>query len=200
MLPAAVDPTKLGLGQPGAGTDLITNTGLVKLKHEFNNDWNFEIGGLYQDAVRNLFGITNTHDSTTTGIITVTKNFTAVPHFTIASDTASLNGKFDLFGFRNEVTIGTNGFFNGQYSYRNSIARISRQRQTWLIPRVFADTSRSRTTAASSNPPFCQNQTIITGDTFHFNDQWAVQALLSTSFLHSESCFDDRCCDEPAIG
>ena len=60
VLPAAVDPTKLGYGQPGAGTDLITNTGLVKFKHEFNNDWNFEIGGLYQDAVRNLFGITNT--------------------------------------------------------------------------------------------------------------------------------------------
>ena len=31
------------------------------------------------------------------------------------------------------------------------------------------------------------NQTIVTGDTFHFNDQWAVQAVGSTSFLHSES-------------
>jgi len=119
VLPAAVDPTKIGLGQPGAGTDLITNTGLVKVKHEFNNDWNIEIGGLYQDAVRNLFGITNTLVDNN-GNYTVVKNFTAVPHFTIASNTASLNGKFDLFGFRNEVTIGTNGFFNGQYSYINS--------------------------------------------------------------------------------
>ena len=92
VLPAAVDPTRLGYGQPGAGTDLITNTGLVKLKHEFNNDWNFEIGGLYQDAVRNLFGITNTLTDNN-GDYTVTKNFTAVPHFTIASNTASLNGK-----------------------------------------------------------------------------------------------------------
>jgi iron complex outermembrane receptor protein len=32
-----------------------------------------------------------------------------------------------------------------------------------------------------------QNQTIITGDTFHFNDQWAVQSVLSTSFLHSQT-------------
>ena len=114
VLPAAVDPTRLGLGQPGAGTDLITNTGLVKLKHEFNNDWNFEVGGLYQDAVRNLTGITNTIVDNN-GNFTVTKNFTAVPHFTIASNTASLNGRFGLFGFLNEVTIGTNGFFNGQY-------------------------------------------------------------------------------------
>jgi len=31
------------------------------------------------------------------------------------------------------------------------------------------------------------NQTIITADTFHFNDQWAVQGVLSTSFLRSQS-------------
>lgn len=60
VLPDAVDPTRLGYGQPGAGTDLITDTGLVKVKHRINNDWNFEVGGLYQNAVRNLFGITNT--------------------------------------------------------------------------------------------------------------------------------------------
>jgi iron complex outermembrane receptor protein len=73
--------------------------------------------------VRNLFGITNMLTDNL-GNYTVTKNFNAVPHFTIASNTASLNGRFDLFGFRNELTIGTNGFFNGQYSYVNSIATV----------------------------------------------------------------------------
>jgi len=43
LLPHAVDPTKIGFGQPGAGTDLITNTGLVKIKHDLNNDWNIEM-------------------------------------------------------------------------------------------------------------------------------------------------------------
>ncbi len=184
VLPAAVDPTKLGYGQPGAGTDLITNTGLVKLKHEFNNDWNFEIGGLYQDAVRNLFGITNTVTDNQ-GNYTVTKNFAAVPHFTIASNTASLNGKFDLFGFTNELTIGTNGFFNGQYSYRNSIT-------TTLGTGNLANPTVLPTQPIPSNggqykSAILQDQTIITGDTFHFNDQWAVQGVVSTSFLHSES-------------
>jgi iron complex outermembrane receptor protein len=80
-LPAVVNPATPGYGQPGAGADLITNTGLVQIKHEINNDWNFEIGGLYQDAVRNLFGITNTLTDNL-GNYTVTKNFTAVPHFT----------------------------------------------------------------------------------------------------------------------
>jgi iron complex outermembrane receptor protein len=184
VLPAAVDPTRVGYGQPGAGTDLITNTGLVKLKHEFNNDWNIEIGGLYQDAVRNLFGITNTLVDNN-GNFTVTKNFNAVPHFTIASNTASLNGKFDLFGFRNEVTIGTNGFFNGQYSYVNSIAQNLGSSNladptVFPIPPLPNNGGQYKSTILS-------NQTIIAADTFHFNDQWAVQNVVSTSFLHSES-------------
>ena len=184
VLPAAVDPTRVGYGQPGAGTDLITNTGLVKLKHEFNNDWNFEIGGLYQDAVRNLFGITNTLTDNL-GNYSVVKNFDAVPHFTIASNTASLNGRFDLFGFRNEVTIGTNGFFNGQYSYMNSI-------MTPLGSSNLADPAVLPTQPIPNNggqykSAILSNQTIVTADTFHFNDQWAVQGVVSTSFLHSES-------------
>lgn len=184
VLPNAVDPTKVGYGQPGAGTDLVTDTGLVKLKHEFNNDWNFEIGGLYQDAVRNLFGITNTLTDNN-GNYTVTKNFTAVPHFTIASNTASLNGKFDLFGFRNEVTIGTNGFFNGQYSYVNSIATVlgnSNLANPAVLPTQLIPNNGGQFKSATLS-----NQTIITGDTFHFNDQWAVQSVVSTSFLHSQS-------------
>jgi iron complex outermembrane recepter protein len=184
VLPAAVDPTRVGYGQPGAGTDLITNTGLVKIKHEFNNDWNFEIGGLYQDAVRNLFGITNTLTDNL-GDYSVTKNFNAVPHFTIASNTASLNGKFDLFGFRNEVTIGTNGFFNGQYSYVNSIATVlgsSNLANPAVLPMQPIPNNGGQFKSATLS-----NQTIITGDTFHFNDQWAVQSVVSTSFLHSQS-------------
>jgi iron complex outermembrane receptor protein len=184
VLPSAVDPTRLGYGQPGAGTDLITDTGLVKVKHEFNNDWNIEIGGLYQNAVRNLFGITNTLTDNL-GNYTVTKNFNAVPHFTIASNTASLNGRFDLFGFRNELTIGTNGFFNGQYSYQNSIATVlgsSNLADPALLPLQPIPNDGGQYESA-----ILSNQTIITGDTFHFNDQWAVQGVASTSFLHSKS-------------
>ena len=186
LLPAAVDPTRLGLGQPGAGTDLITNTGLVKLKHEFNNDWNFEIGGLYQDAIRNLFGITNTFVDNN-GNFTVTKNFNAVPHFTIASDTASLNGRFGLFGFLNEVTIGTNGFVNGQYSYRNSISQLLPGVSNLADPIVFANLPPVPNNGGQFKSGSLSNQTIVTADTFHFNDQWALQSVLSTSFLHSQS-------------
>ena len=114
MLPAAVDPTKLGYGQPGAGSDLITDTGLVKLKHAFNDNWSIEIGGLYQNADRNLLGITNTLTDNA-GDYTVTKNFNAVDRFTVGSNMAYLHGHFDTFGMKNDFTFGTNGFVNGQY-------------------------------------------------------------------------------------
>jgi len=120
------------------------------------------------------------------GDYTVTKNFNAVPHFTIASNTASLNGKFDLFGFRNEATIGTNGFFNGQYSYRNSIAINNYGASNLADPTVFANPPTPNN-GGQFKSAILQNQTIVTGDTFHFNDQWAVQSVVSTSFLHSES-------------
>jgi iron complex outermembrane receptor protein len=184
ILPRAVDPTRIGYGQPSAGTDLITDTGLVKLKHEFNNDWNLEIGGLYQDAVRNLFGITNTMTDNL-GNYTVTKNFDAVPHFTIASNAASLNGRFDLFGFRNEVTIGTNGFTNGQYSYRNSIATVLGS-SNLANPAVFP-TKPIPDNGGQYRSALLSQQTIITADTFHFNEQWALQGVMSTSFLSSRS-------------
>lgn len=184
ILPKAVDPARLGYGQPGAGTDLITDTGLVKFKHDINNDWHIEVGGLYQDSVRNLFGITNTMTDNL-GNYTVTKNFDAVPHFTIASNTASLNGRFDLFGFANDVTIGTNGFVNDQFSYRNSIATVL-GKSNLANPSVFAQKPIPNN-GGQFESAVLSNQTVITGDTFHFNDQWAVQGVVSTSFLSSMS-------------
>jgi iron complex outermembrane recepter protein len=183
-LPAAIDQTRVGYGQPGAGPDLVTDTGLTKIKHSFNDDWNIELGGLYQDATRNLFGITNTLTNNA-GAYTVTKNFTAVPHFTIGSNLAYLHGHFDWLGTSNDLTVGTNGFINGQYSYRNSIATV-------LGTGNLADPTVLPVKATPNNGGQYQSavlseQSIITGDTVHFNDQWAVEGVLSTSFLDSTS-------------
>lgn len=184
VLPAAVDPSRVGYGQPGAGTDLTTDTGLIKLKHDINKDWHFEIGGLYQDAQRGLYGITNTMTDNA-GNYTVTKNFNAIPHFTIGSNTASLNGRVDLFGFTNDVTIGTNGYTMGQYSYRNSIATVLGS-SNLANPAVLA-TKATPYNGGEYRSGVTSQQTIVTGDTFHFNDQLALQTVLGTSFLDSKS-------------
>ncbi|HYM02953.1 MAG TPA: TonB-dependent siderophore receptor [Stellaceae bacterium] len=184
FLPPPIDPTRLGFGQPGAGTDLLTDTGLIKVKHIINDDWNFEVGGLYQDAVRNLFGITNTLTDDA-GNFTVTKNFNAVPHFTIFSDLAYLNGHVDVFGMTNDLTLGTNGFINGQYSYRNSIATVLGSANL-ANPLVFA-TKPTPTNGGQFESALVSEQSFIGADTIHLNAQWAVQGVISSSLIQSQS-------------
>jgi iron complex outermembrane recepter protein len=46
ILPSAIDPTRPGYGQPGAGADFITNMAVVKIKRQFNDTWSLEAGGL----------------------------------------------------------------------------------------------------------------------------------------------------------
>ncbi|WP_454805935.1 TonB-dependent receptor [Paraburkholderia fungorum] len=184
LLPSPVDPTRLGYGQPGAGTDLVTNTASVKLKHSFNDQWSGEIGVLYQNAERGLYGITNALTNNL-GNYTVTKNFNAVPHFSILSNLAALNGHITLFGMKNDVTIGTNGFVNGQYSYRNSIATVLGSANLanppiFNAPAVPANGGQYRSATLTE-------QSIVTGDTLHLNEQWAVQGVLSTSFIDQRS-------------
>jgi iron complex outermembrane receptor protein len=184
VLPAAVNPATLGYGQPGAGPELTTNTGLVKIKHDFNDQWNVEVGGLYQNADRGLYGITN-ELTDNAGNYKVVKNFTAVPNFTISSWMAALNGHFDLFGMKNDVSIGANGFVNGQYSYRNSIVQTLGSANL-ANPVVFSLPSVPNTGGEYESASLTQ-ENIVTGDTIHFTPQLALQGVLSTSFFNGKS-------------
>lgn len=184
LLPKAIDPTRVGYGQPGAGVNLKTDTGLAKLKHDLGSGWRFEIGGLYQNADRGLYGITNTLTDAK-GDYTATKNFTAVPRFTVASNSASLTGTVNLLGLANDIAIGTNGFVNGQYGYRKSIA-VTLGTGNLADPTILP----SKPTPASggeykSGRLFVQS--IVASDTVHFDQRLALQGTLSTSFLTSKS-------------
>ena len=184
FLPSAIDPTKPGYGQPDAGADLISSTGLIKLKHAFNANWSFQAGVLYEDAKRNLYGITNTLTDDV-GDYTVTKNFTAVPHYTILSNTIYLNGHVDLMGLKNDVTLGTNGFTNGQYNYKNSIA-VTLGSSNLANPAILASKPQPATGGQYEAGKLTEQSAII-GDTLHFNDQWSVQGVLNISYFNSTS-------------
>jgi iron complex outermembrane receptor protein len=184
VLPPAIDPTRLGYGRSGAGADLTTNLGSFKYRRQLGADWSFQFGGLYQDAVRNLFGITNTL-SDNSGDYTVTKNFTAVPHFTIGSNEAALNGHVVLGGFVNDITLATNGFVNGQYNYRNSIVETLGKGN--LADPPLLPGKPEPATGGMYEAGELTNQSAILGDTLHLNAQWAVQAVLSDSSFNSKS-------------
>ena len=183
FLPPAIDPTRVGYGQPGAGTDLITNVGLAKLKHDFG-DWKLEVGALYMDAHRGLFGITDqlTDDL---GNYTVVKNFNAVPHFTIFSDMAALNGHVTVAGLANDVTLGTNGFINGQNGYNNSIA-VTLGSSNLANPQVLP-TKPTPDGGGEYRSGRLSVQSIVLGDQIHFSPQWSLQGVVGASFLSSTS-------------
>ena len=184
ILPPAVDPSRLGYGQPGAGTDLTTDTALAKIKHAINSDWSFEVGGLYQNADRGLYGVSNTLTDNS-GDYTVTKNFTAIPRFTIGSNSAYLNGRLRLFGMEDDVAIGTNGFVNGQYSHVDSIV-VTLGSANLANPVVFPTKPEPNPGKLYESGKLFE-QSIVLGDTLHFNQQLALQTVINTSFLHSTS-------------
>lgn len=184
VLPPAADPTRRGYGQPGAGTDLETSTGLVKFKHDFGNGWNFEVGGLYQDAIRHLYGITNTFTDNL-GNYKTTKNFTAVPRFTIFSNTAQVNGHVELGGMDNDLAIGTNGFTNDQYQYRNSIA-VPLGSANVSDPVIYP-TKATPDNGGQYKAGIVKEQSFIVGDTLHLDDQWAVQGVINDSYIRTTS-------------
>ncbi len=183
FLPQAPDPTRLGLGQPGAGTDLESNVGLAKLKTNFG-DWSLEVGALYEDAYRGLFGITNqlTDDL---GDYTVTKNFTAIPHYTLFSNLASLNGRLTVAGLENDVTLGTNGFINGQNSYNNSIA-VALGSGNLSSPGVLP-TKATPANGGEYRSGRLFIQSVVVGDEIHFSPRLILRGVVSTSFLSSTS-------------
>lgn len=201
LLPKAADPTTLGLGQPDAGTDLRTETALGKIKHRFNADWSLEVGGLYQNAIRGLFGVTNTLTNNV-GDYSVTKNFTAVPEFTIGSNSAYLNGHVRLLGLLNDINVGTNGFINGQYSHVTTAAFTPVIGKANLANPIVFPTTPIVGIGRLYEANHTFEQSIILGDTLHLTDEIAVQAVVNTSFLHTYtfSANGQRTADEKSDG
>jgi iron complex outermembrane recepter protein len=184
LLPPAPDAKTVGLGQPGAGTDLKTETYMAKLRHDLGGGWSLVFGALYQNADRGLYGITNTLTDNA-GDYTVTKNFTAVPRFNVFSNMLSINGSVTLWGMKNDLSIATNGFVNGQFSNVKSIA-VTLGKSNLSDPAILP-TKPTPATGGQYKSGSLAMQSIVTGDTVHVTDQFAVQAVMSTSFLTSSS-------------
>nr|WP_321984859.1 TonB-dependent receptor [uncultured Lichenicoccus sp.] len=133
---------------------------------------------------RNLFGITNTLTNTI-GNYTTTKNFTAVPHFTEGSNEVSLNGHLTIFGFHNNVTLGTNGFIINLYSYRDSVM-VTLGKSSLANAAIFPYVPRPANGGQCLSGVLHQ-QSMIEGDTLRSDHQGAMQSVFSETFLKSYS-------------
>jgi iron complex outermembrane receptor protein len=207
FLPPAIDPSERGFGEPGLGADLTTDIGLAKITHDFGGGWILQVGGLYESAERNPFGVADTLTDNVGDYTVIQNQYTAWPHMALGSNSANLNGKLELGGIENDVTFGTNGFIDDTYSYRNAptapivgCANLADPLESIAVGgRCASPTALGKTVAITApytsgesfgglyHSASLTEQSIIIGDTAHFNQQWALQAVLSSSFLDSKA-------------
>lgn len=100
--PSAPDPKTAHLGQSYAGDDNHTLTAGLHLKHDFDGNWQGEIGVLRQIADRESTAVTNTFTDSHGDYTTTTSSATA-SRFTINSYMANLNGEVDTGWIHHQI-------------------------------------------------------------------------------------------------
>jgi len=189
QLPSAPDPQWVGYGQSYLGTDLRTQTGTARIKHDFNSDWHLVVGGLNQDATRNInTGVNNLTNNS--GAYTSSMGATFAPRFVITSDTAYLDGNFSTFGIAHDLVIGTAGYRSQSYSLIHPATAAQ-----LFLGKASIDSPMSYPYPVQGLPdPYANydssttyQQGINLNDTLRFNPYWAVRAGVSQDWFHVDN-------------
>lgn len=180
-LPPAPDPTNVGYGQNYAGLDLLTRMASVRVKHDFNSDWHLVVGGLNQDASRDITtpvnNLTNNNGNYTSSLA---NGF--APRFIMTSDAAYLDGNFTTGTIAHDLTIGTAGYKSQSYSVITPATPASVLLGTAningpvILPFPAAGLPNVGLNFDSSN---AYQQGVNVGDTIRFTDAWAARVAVS---------------------
>jgi len=171
IIPPTPDPATVGYGQPGAGLRLTTDLGSARLLSDLGDGWHLTAGGLYEVASRGLYTINNNLNNNL-GAYTQQQGFTAVPRFTVGSNSIALNATRSLLGFGNDLAFGTNGYINGQYSGRSPATMVATfGRASIGDPKLFTLPPLSNGGLYESSK--VTQQVIVLGDTLHL-DRYVV--------------------------
>jgi iron complex outermembrane receptor protein len=110
MLPGdAPDPARRGYGQADAGVNLTSQIGEVRLRHDFNGNWQLTAGALNQDVRRDITTQVNAlTDSDGHYTASLANGF--APRFTVLSNLAHLNGRVATGRVTHELAIGVAGY------------------------------------------------------------------------------------------
>jgi len=188
-LPPAPDPKNVGYGQNYAGVDLLTRTGSIRLKHDFNSDWHLVVGALNQDASRDINtpvnNLTNNNGNYTSSLA---NGF--APRFIMTSDAAYLDGNFTTWGMAHDLTIGTAGYKSQSYSVITPATAASVLLGTANInsPKIFPFPKAGLpNTGLNFDSSTTYQQGINIGDTIRFTDQWATRLAVSQDWFHVDN-------------
>lgn len=180
--PSAPNPKTAHLGQSYAGDDNHTLTASLHLKHDFDGNWQGEVGVLRQIADRESTAVTNTFTDNAGHYKTTTSSATA-SRFTINSYMANLNGEVDTGWLHHQISTGMRGFvwknenpLNGATSTLGSASLDN--------PQAFAEPDYPDFTHRYHSATATQ-QAFLLSDTLTFSPQWSLLLAGSESFLSS---------------
>jgi len=178
--PAAVDPTRIGYGQPWAGDDNETSILSGRIKHDFNKDWSLTAGILRNTSDRASTVPTNTLTNNA-GAYTTTSTTTTYSLDEVLSNQAILNGRLFTGPLKHDVFLANNGFYWNRYA-PYQIGPITIGKASLLDPSIFAEPVlpdfKNRYRAVNTT-----QQSVTTGDTIAFNEQWSVMGAVSESWI-----------------
>ena len=188
-LPPAPDPTNVGYGQNYAGVDLLTRMASVRLLHDFNSNWHLVVGGLNQDASRDINtpvnNLTNNNGNYTTSLGT---GF--APRFIMTSDAAYLDGNFTTGAIAHDVTIGTAGYKAQSYSVITPATPASTLLGSANInsPQIFPFPAAGLPNVGLNfDSSTAYQQGVNIADTFRFTEAWSARLAVSQDWFHTDN-------------
>lgn len=180
--PAAPNPKTAHLGQYYAGDDNHTLTASVHLKHDFDGNWQGEIGVLRQIADRESTAVTNTFTNAAGAYTTTTSSATA-SRFTINSYLANLNGEIDTGWLHHQVSAGVRGFVWKNMNPVNGATQILGS-ASLDNPQAFAEPDYPDFTDRYHSATATQHAFLLS-DNLQFSPQWSLLLAGSESLLTS---------------
>ena len=180
--PAAPDPKTAHLGQYYAGSDNHTLTASLHLKHDFDGNWQGELGVLRQIADRESTAVTNTFIDRAGSYKTTTSSSTA-SRFTINSYMANLNGEVETGWLHHQLSAGLHGFVWKNY---NPLAGGTSMLGSASLddPHAFGKPDYPDFTHRYHSATATQ-QAFLLSDTLTFSPQWHLLLAGSESLLTS---------------
>lgn len=180
--PPAPNPKTANLGQYYAGDDNHTLTGSLHLKHDFDGNWQGEVGVLRQIADRESTAVTNTFTDKLGDYKTTTSSATA-SRFTINSYLANLNGEVDTGWLHHQISTGIRGFvwknYNPVHGGTSTLGSASLDDPQVFSEPDYPDFSHRYHSATATQHAF------LFSDTLTFTPQWSLLLAGSENLLSS---------------
>ncbi|MFT8719060.1 TonB-dependent siderophore receptor [Acetobacter sp.] len=197
-LPEAPDLSKR-LAPEWSGYNMETNTFLGKIRHQINKDWSFTLGGLYQDAARQAFGVADTlcdGGKTCSGLTGSNGWFsskatatTTANDFRVGSNMAYFNGRVHTGPITHDLVIGTNGYMMGNYNPTGAVTSA----QNLGVHNLYGASPSGGTQPyyhGRYKSSSVMTQSFIVGDTLRINEHWSIMGTLAWSWIHQEGALN----------